>query len=209
MSGGTKKLSPRFDEALTFASRFHADQVRKGTGVPYISHLLAVASLVIEHGADEDEAIAALLHDAVEDQGGAEVREQIRARFGERVAEIVDGCSDADVIPKPPWRQRKEAHLAHLREASPSVRLVVAADKLHNARSVLMDYRALGPALWSRFRGGKDGTLWYYRAVVEALKAAGSGQMVEELERVVEEIEGMVRKETDLPSLGDPAGLGF
>src|SRR5436190_10063419 len=117
-------LSPRFEDALTYATRLHADQVRKGTGIPYIAHRLAVASIALEHGADEDEAIAALLHDAIEDQGGATTREEIRRRFGDRVVGIVDGCSDTDVSPKPPWRERKEAYIAHVRVASPSVRLV-------------------------------------------------------------------------------------
>src|SRR5205085_11747027 len=122
-------LTQRFEEALAFAARLHKSQLRKGTGVPYVSHLLAVAGIALEHGADEDEAIAALLHDAIEDQGGAATREEIRRRFGDRVVGIVDGCSDTDVSPKPPWRERKEAYIAHVRDASPSVRLVSAADK--------------------------------------------------------------------------------
>ena len=133
-------LSPCFDDALVFASRLHAGQLRKGTPVPYVAHLLAVTATVLEHGGDEDEAIAALLHDAVEDQGGAATRAKIRRRFGENVAAIVDGCTDADTIPKPPWQQRKEAYLAHLvGETSPSVRLVSSADKLHNVRSIIAD----------------------------------------------------------------------
>src|SRR5262245_5807386 len=111
-------LSQRFDEALVYAARVHAAQKRKGTEIPYLSHLLAVAALALEHGASEDEAIAALLHDAVEDQGGAARRADIRWRFGDAVAAIVDGCSDADVEPKPPWRERKERYLAHLARAS-------------------------------------------------------------------------------------------
>src|SRR5437660_4807656 len=125
-------LTARFEEALTFATQLHAQQVRKGTRIPYVAHLLAVTALVLENGGDEDEAIAALLHDAIEDQGGAATREEIRRHFGNRVVEIVDGCTDAEVIPKPPWRPRKETFIAHLREASASVRLVVASDKLHN-----------------------------------------------------------------------------
>ncbi len=188
-------LSARFEEALILAVRWHAGQVRKETTIPYIAHLLGVASLVLEQGADEDEAIAALLHDAVEDQGGAVALEEIRRRFGDRVAEIVAGCTDAWTTPKPPWRERKEAYIAHLRQASASVRLVSAADKLHNARSILADYRALGDALWSRFNGGKAGTLWYYRALVETLQAADPTPLVEELDRVVSEIERLARTE--------------
>ena len=182
-------LSPRFDEALVYASRLHADQVRKGSGTPYIGHLLAVAAIVLEHGGSEDEAIAALLHDAVEDQGGAPTREEIRRRFGDAVAAIVDGCTDTDQTPKPPWRQRKEAHLAHLRTASPAVRLVAAADKLHNARSVLADYREHGEAIWAHFRGGRAGTLWFYRAMADTLGGAGSTPLVDELDRTVSELE--------------------
>ncbi|MEJ2557466.1 MAG: HD domain-containing protein [Anaerolineae bacterium] len=188
-------LSARFEEALILAVRWHAGQVRKETTIPYIAHLLGVASIVLEQGADEDEAIAALLHDAVEDQGGVVALGEIRRRFGDRVAEIVAGCTDAWTTPKPPWRERKEAYIAHLRQASASVRLVSAADKLHNARSILADYRAIGEALWSRFNGGKAGTLWYYRALVETLQAADPTPLVEELDRVVSEIEGLARTE--------------
>jgi GTP pyrophosphokinase len=182
-------LSDCFEEALTLAVRLHASQVRKGTAVPYIAHLLAVASLVLEQGADEDEVIAALLHDAVEDQGGEATLEEIRRRFGDRVAEIVDGCTDARTTPKPPWRGRKEAYLAHLSQAPAAVRLVSTADKLHNARTILADYRTLGEALWERFNGGREGTLWYYRSLVEAFRATGPSPLVEELDRVVLEIE--------------------
>jgi (p)ppGpp synthase/HD superfamily hydrolase len=182
-------LSTRFEEALAYAARLHATQRRKGTDVPYVSHLLAVASLALESGADEDEAIAALLHDAVEDQGGAPTLAEVRRRFGDRVAEIVAGCTDADTVPKPPWRARKEAYLAHLPAASRSVRLVSTADKLHNARAILLDYRAHGEALWARFTGGREGTLWYYRALIAAYRAAGGGPLVDELDRTVSELE--------------------
>jgi GTP pyrophosphokinase len=186
-------ISKRFTEALVFAAQLHATQVRKGSRVPYIAHLLAVASLALEYGANETEAVAALLHDAVEDQGGQVVAAQIRQRFGEEVADIVLACSDTDVIPKPPWRERKEAYVAHVRTASSSVKLVSAADKLHNARAILMDYRVLGESLWERFRGGKDGTLWYYRALVEALHDERTKDLVTELARVVTEIERVTR----------------
>ncbi|MGH2543607.1 MAG: HD domain-containing protein [Ardenticatenaceae bacterium] len=185
-------LTARFEEALAFAHRLHAGQQRKGEDIPYIAHLLAVTSIVLEHGGDEEEAIAALLHDAIEDQGGAATREAIRARFGERVAAIVGGCSDTDVTPKPPWRQRKEAHLATLKNASPSVRLVSAADKLHNVRSLIMNYRLQGEALWQRFNGGKSGTLWYYRAVADMLQEVGPMPLTNELARAVGELEALV-----------------
>jgi (p)ppGpp synthase/HD superfamily hydrolase len=187
-------LTARFEEALVFATQLHAEQTRKGTVIPYISHLLAVTSIVLENDGNEDEAIGALLHDAIEDQGGAATREEIRRRFGNTVVAIVDGCTDAEVLPKPPWRARKEAYIAHLRHASPSVLLVSAADKLHNARTVLADYRVLGDDLWQRFNGGKEGTLWYYRSVTNALKDAGTNPVVEELERVVSKIERLAAK---------------
>jgi GTP pyrophosphokinase len=186
------KLSERFTDALTFATQLHTDQTRKGGGVPYISHLLGVASIALEYGANEDEAIAALLHDAIEDQGGAATREEIRRRFGDVVTEIVDGCTDSDQTPKPPWLQRKEAYIAHIPTASASVRLVSAADKLHNVWSILKDYRLLGDAVWERFQGGKHGTLWYYRSLVKAFYTAGSTPLVEEFERVVDELERLV-----------------
>jgi (p)ppGpp synthase/HD superfamily hydrolase len=188
-------LSKRFQDALVFAAELHRDQLRKATAVPYVAHLLAVASLALEHGANEDEAIAALLHDAIEDQGGAPTREEIRRRFGDVVTAIVDGCTDADVTPKPPWRARKEAYIAHVRSASPSVRLVSSADKLHNARSILADYRRIGESLWQRFKGGREGTLWYYRALVEAYVAGGGTPLTDELERVVGELERLVARD--------------
>jgi len=187
-------LSPRFDEALQLAHTLHRDQRRKGTTIPYVAHLLSVAALVIEHGGDEEEAIAALLHDAIEDQGGRLAREQIRARFGERVARIADGCTDAVGTPKPPWRQRKEAHLAHLEKESRSVLLVACADKLHNARTLVADYRAIGEDLWERFHGGRDGTLWYYRSASRMFSAARHAprRLADELERTVAELDRLV-----------------
>jgi (p)ppGpp synthase/HD superfamily hydrolase len=185
----------RLANALGFATQLHATQKRKGSGVPYISHLLAVAAIVLEHGGTEDEAIAALLHDAVEDQGGQATLALIRDRYGDTVAAIVAGCTDTDEAHKPSWRPRKERYLAHFADAPPSVLLVVAADKLHNARSVLADYRELGDALWPRFTGDRDGTLWYYRAVADALRArAQSGsdnlkKLVADLNRTVDELE--------------------
>lgn len=185
-------FGPRFEEALVYAAQLHADHLRKGSGMPYVGHLLGVAGIVIDAGGDEDEAIAALLHDAVEDQGGAPVLAEIRRRFGHRVADIVDGCSDTDLMPKPPWRERKEAYIAHIATASPSVRLVSSADKLHNALSILRDYHRQGDSLWERFRGGKEGSLWYYRALVEAYRQAGGTPVIDELEEVVAAIERAV-----------------
>jgi (p)ppGpp synthase/HD superfamily hydrolase len=182
-------LTSRFEEALVYAAQLHKTQKRKGSGTPYISHLIAVTAIVLEHGGGEDEAIAALLHDAIEDQGGAATRKEIRRRFGDRVTEIVDGCTDAETIPKPPWRKRKEDYIAHLAEADASIRLVSAADKLHNSRSILADYRQIGDALWQRFTGRKDGTLWYYRSLLHAFKAHGDSPIIKELERAVTELD--------------------
>jgi (p)ppGpp synthase/HD superfamily hydrolase len=177
----------KLEHALLYASRLHRNQVRKGTSTPYITHLLAVASIVGENGGTEDEVVAALLHDAPEDQGGEATLRDIRLRFGDEVAEIVNGCTDTYQDPKPPWRERKERYLAHLANAPDSVRLVSSADKLHNARSVLSDYRLVGEDLWTRFNGKKVGTLWYYRAIVDALP--DENPIIEELDRVVTELE--------------------
>jgi (p)ppGpp synthase/HD superfamily hydrolase len=186
---GSKDLS-RFEAALVYAARLHAQQLRKGSQIPYVAHLLGVASIVMEYGGNEDEAIAALLHDAIEDQGGDSTRQEIRRRFGERIAGIVEGCTDADVIPKPPWKRRKETYLAHLPTASPSVLLVSAADKLENARAILSDYRSLGDALWERFAGRKEGTMWYYRELVNVYRTVRTPEpLTDELDRVVTEIE--------------------
>lgn len=182
-------LSPRFADALALACDLHRTQTRKGTAIPYVAHLLAVAGLALEHGATEDEAIAAVLHDAVEDQGGMPTAARIRASFGDRVTEIVLACSDAVVVPKPPWRARKESYIAHVAEADASVRLVSACDKLHNARTLVSDYRDVGEGLWSRFTGGREGTLWYYRALVTAYANHGRTRLVDELDRVVTELE--------------------
>jgi (p)ppGpp synthase/HD superfamily hydrolase len=183
------KLSPRFEDAFKYALELHADQTRKGGKIPYISHLLSVTALVLEDGGAEDEAIAALLHDAVEDQGGKPTREEIRCRFGENVARIVDGCTDTDEIPKPPWRERKQSYIEHIRNAAPEVRRVSLADKLHNARTILRDFRRYGDGVWDRFTGGKEGTLWYYRGMVDAFNEGDGSYLLEELERVVLELE--------------------
>ena len=184
-------ITARFQDALVYATRLHAAQLRKGTQIPYVSHLLAVASLVLEHGGNEDEAIAALLHDAAEDQGGQATLDEIRRRFGDNVAQIVDGCTDTTVTPKPPWKERKEKYLAHLPEASPSVLLVSLADKLHNAGAILFDYRVLGDALWSHFNAtSKQDVLWYYRSLVKTFRrTAAPIPVVDELDRVVSELE--------------------
>jgi len=187
----TVTLGPRFEKALLFAKRKHDGQTRKSTTVPYIAHLLGVASLVLEAGGDEDLTIAALLHDVVEDCGGAPMLKEVRRRFGKRVAHVVDGCTDTDVNPKPPWRQRKEDYLKQLRAADADVRLVSAADKLHNARSILADYRDTGEAVWERFQGKRDGTLWYYGALLDEFRRGETNPLIKRLERVINELEAV------------------
>ena len=179
-------LTNRFDDALAYASRIHRDQRRKGTEIPYVSHLLAVDSLTLEHGGDEDQAIAALLHDAAEDQGGAERLADIEARFGPAVARIVHDCTDSWVEPKPDWRTRKEAYLAAIKHKSRASLLVSLADKTHNARAIVVDLRRHGEIVWSRFKAGRDGTLWYYAELASAFERHLPGPLAEELGRQVE-----------------------
>ncbi len=191
------KLGSDFDDALIYASDIHRAQPRKASEVPYVSHLLGVASLVIEEGGTQTQAIAALLHDAVEDQGGLPRLEDIRVRFGQEVAEIVEACTDTMEEPKPPWRQRKESYLAHLPSAPPDALLVSVADKVHNARSILMDLRTGGVGMFERSTGGRDGTLWYYRTLVgiyRSLDGFGS-RLVDELDRTVAQIEALATVE--------------
>jgi len=188
------KLTRRFERALLFANRKHAGQIRKGTPAPYISHLMGVAGLVLEAGGDEDLAIAALLHDVVEDCGGAPMLREVRRRFGKRVAHVVEGCTDTDQNPKPPWRQRKETYIKHLRTANADVRLVSAADKVHNLRHILTDYYEGGEAIWERFNGKREGTLWYYRSLLREFRRNGTNRLVRELERVVTELETLAGK---------------
>jgi (p)ppGpp synthase/HD superfamily hydrolase len=151
-----------------------------------------VTSIVLDAGGNEDEAIAALLHDAIEDCGGATIRDRIRQRFGDKVAAIVDECTESDVTPKPPWRDRKQAYINSIPHLSSSGRLVGLADKIHNARSIVADYRQLGEAIWQRFKGGRDGTLWYYQSVVAAFRSHDNSPLVEELARTVVDLQKLV-----------------
>ena len=184
------KLSPNFEDALIYATQAHCDQTRKKTGIPYIAHVLGVTAIALEYGANETEAIGALLHDTVEDCGGAERLRDIQKRYGDDVAKIVDGCTDTDEIPKPPWRARKEAYVAHLKDSDTSTRLVSAADKLHNTRAILADLRRHGPEVFERFSGKKDGALWYYRALVTAFRQHGDHtDLIDELDRIVTQVE--------------------
>jgi (p)ppGpp synthase/HD superfamily hydrolase len=187
-------LDQRFQDGLVYATKLHARQSRKGTRVPYVAHLLGVASIVLAEGGDEDMAIAALLHDAVEDQGGKPTLREIERRFGKRVARLVEACTDADTIPKPPWKDRKTRYIEAIRHEPEDARLISAADKLHNARDILADYRQHGDEVWKRFRGGREGTLWYYPALVEAFRVGGGNRLVDELDRVVAQLEHLVFK---------------
>jgi GTP pyrophosphokinase len=199
MKGKPRKsfLTSRFERALLFAARAHAGQLKKGTTVPYIAHLLGVAGLVLEAGGDEDLAIAALLHDVVEDCGGLPMLMKVRKLFGNRVAQIVDGCSDYRGLagsPKAEWRERKETYLRHLRDADSDVRLVSAADKLHNSRRILADYREIGDKVFERFTGKREGTLWYYDALRKEFLRTKRNRLVNEFERVVGELQAMTTK---------------
>jgi GTP pyrophosphokinase len=188
----------RFEAAMVYAHHVHQNQRRKGTGIPYIAHILGVAALAIEYGANEDEAIGALLHDAAEDGGGEATLAEIRARFGDAVADIVLGCSDSlveDPEDKLPWRERKENYIAHLQNASPSVCLVSAADKLHNVRSVMRDYREHGEEIWERFQGRRDGTLWYYETVADTLVRRYRTQLTRDLQDDVDKLVEITKNE--------------
>jgi (p)ppGpp synthase/HD superfamily hydrolase len=190
MESQRMRLTKRFEDALVFACHVHTSQLRKGTDIPYIAHLLSVSALVLEHGGGEDEAVAALLHDAVEDRG-VEV-DDIRARFGDEVANIVEACSDSfekDPNHKPPWKIRKERYLHHLAAKSRGALLVSAADKLHNARAILSDRYQVGEELWGRFNAGQREILWYYDSLVSEFKKADFLKpLAEDLERVVAEL---------------------
>ena len=193
------QLGPRFLRGFEFAAEKHKGQTRKASTIPYIAHLMGVASLVLEAGGDEDLAIAALLHDVVEDCGGAPMLKEIRRRFGKRVAHVVDGCTDTDTDPKPPWRERKQKYLQHLQTADADTRLVSAADKLNNVRSILSDYRAVGESVWSRFNGGREGTLWYYRTLRDHFLQHKSNRITRDFALAVLELDALVA-EKEIPA---------
>jgi GTP pyrophosphokinase len=180
-----RQFSERFVDAVGYAADLHKNQLRKGTDIPYLSHLLAVASFVIEDGGEEDDAIAALLHDAAEDQGGRETLAAIRLRFGPNVAHIVEGCTDSWSVPKEDWMPRKKRYVEHARTLDRDTLRVSAADKVHNAYTILRDLRTHGDLVWKRFKASPDDILWYYDALVRSFRASGGGALVDELERVV------------------------
>ena len=185
------KLGSRFLDAFQFASEQHSGQTRKASTIPYIAHLMGVASIVLEAGGDEDLAIAALLHDVVEDCGGVRMLKEVRRRFGRRVADIVDGCSDAYEIPKPPWRERKESYIRRLKQEGSDTRLVSAADKLNNIRSILSDYSSVGESVWSRFHGGREGTVWYYRTLRDEFLRSQPNRVTRDFDLAVRELESL------------------
>ena len=182
-------LTARFDEAFRYAHDVHATQTRKGTSAPYIGHLMGVASIVLDDGGSEDEAIAALLHDAPEDQGGRARLEDIRQRFGDAVARIVEDCTDAWDVPKAAWAERKQAYIEHARRLPASSLRVSAADKVHNAYAILRDLRNTGEQVWARFSANADDIISYYESLVRAYRQAGGGRLVDELDRIVRGIE--------------------
>ena len=190
----------RFQAALAFAHQVHRGQLRKGTGIPYIAHVLGVAAIAMEYGAGEDEAIGALLHDAAEDGGGEATLAEIRAQFWDAVADIVLGCSDSlveDPEDKLPWLERKQNYLAHLETASPAVCLVSAADKLHNVRTIARDYRQHGDEVWRRFQGKRDGTLWYYETVADVLIRRYRSPLTRDLQDAVDDLLNLAAQGAD------------
>jgi len=182
-------LGPRLQRAFRYAAEKHDGQTRKQSAVPYLSHLMAEASLVLEAGGDEDMAIAALLHDVVEDCGGMPRLREVRKQFGPRVARIVEGCTDSFGEPKPEWVERKKDYLREVKHADAETRLVSASDKLHNVRTVLADYRQHGEKIWKRFTGKREGTLWYYRALSDEYQRRGPNRITRELEIAVAQLE--------------------
>ena len=176
-------LTSRYDDAFRYAHELHGSQKRKGTSIPYISHLMIVSALVIENGGTEDQAIGALLHDAAEDQGGTKTLSEVRRRFGDVVAEIVSDCTDSWTEEKPDWQPRKEAYLAELPAKSQRSLLVSLADKTHNAEAILFDYRVLGETLWDRFNGGAAGTRWYYKTLADIFADVMPGRLSDRLSR--------------------------
>lgn len=181
----------RFGVALAYANTLHASQTRKGSDVPYIAHLLAVASLTLENGGDEDQAIGALLHDAVEDQGGMARADDIGARFGDRVRDIVLACTDAVVVPKPDWATRKRAYIAGIATKHADAVLVTLADKVHNAQSITDDFDRVGPVVWTRFSQPRTDTIWYYSELARALALRHPGALSHRLLRLVAGFDSM------------------
>jgi (p)ppGpp synthase/HD superfamily hydrolase len=192
-------LGRRFADAMAYAWEVHCDQLRKGTTVPYLAHLLGVASLVLGDGGDQDEAIGALLHDAAEDQGGRARLADIERRFGARVALIVEACSDSMDEPRPPWRGRKDSFLRVLLEAPPEVVRVALADKLYNCRTIVADVGAGGAAVWGRFKAGPREQLWYYTQLLAIFRQRSASLMVGQLAFEIEALAALVERDAPAP----------
>lgn len=188
------KLGRRLQDAFKYAAEQHAGQTRKKSAVPYLAHLIAVTSLVLEAGGDEDMAIAALLHDVVEDCGGMPRLREVRKKFGARVARIVEGCTDSFGDDRGEWRERKQNYLNEVKHADAETRLVSACDKLHNVRTIVSDYRSIGQAVWERFSGKKEGSLWYYRALSDEYQRREPNAITRELALTVTELERLAGK---------------
>lgn len=187
--GNVNRLTPRFEQGLIYANQLHKTQIRKVGNIPYISHLLSVAALVLEAEGTENEAIAALLHDAIEDQGGAKTREEISVKFGAEVLAIVEGCTESDTFPKPPWKERKLRYLEQIKTGSSSVQLVSLADKLHNGRSLLFHWRTYGEELWTSFDGGKPNIIWFYQSLLKVYQTTPHLALTQEFEAVVSQLQ--------------------
>jgi (p)ppGpp synthase/HD superfamily hydrolase len=182
-------LSPKFEEALVFAVRLHSNQKRKVSNTPFVLHLLNVCAIILEDGGTEDEAIAGLLHDAVEDQGGLETLENIKSNFGEVIAQIVMECSETHLTPKPPWEERKVNSIAKMKNVSGSAIRVILADKIHNVQSIIREYQKYGKPIWDSFKGGREGTIWYYKEVLAVLASRTESHLITELKLTVEHLE--------------------
>ena len=187
-------LGPRLQKAFCYAADKHAGQTRKQSAIPYLSHLLAVTALVLEGGGDEEMAMAALLHDVVEDCGGMPILREVRKMFGTRVAHIVEGCTDSFTDPKLPWIVRKAEYLKRLKHEDAETRLVSASDKLHTVRTVIADYRTDGESIWKRFSGGRDGTLWYYRALNAEFQRRKPNRITRELAIALHDLDEITGK---------------
>ena len=202
------RLTEKFGKALVYASRLHGGKLRKKTRIPDLGHVLGVTAIALEYGARETEAIAALLHDAAEDAGGIKRLNDIRQRFGPAVAKIVDGCTDSYDEPKPPWLERKKEYVRHVRGAPVSTKLVSAADKLQNVRSLLRNYRDEGDRLWKRYQCGKEGALWYYRALVKAFTGKRIQPLVRDLDIAISELEQIANSGRKVTKPPDNDGSG-
>jgi len=181
-------LSRKFESALAFANQVHAHQKRKDSGAPYFAHVIGVAALVLEDGGSEEEAIAALLHDTAEDQGGQAMLDEIAERFGKTIAQIVAECSDTLISPKPPWQARKENHINGLRTARPETIRIMLADKVYNSRNLLRSLQERGEIVWENFKGGRDGTIWYFQQMYAVFAETKSGYMLDEFARNIKRI---------------------